>query len=141
MRFHEVIKAIKRADVSWVRNALEGGLSPDLCNQYQWTILMVAAMDGNTKVGQLLIEAGADLDRRNQSGDSALSLAVQTGHPSFVRLLLTHGASLDCDPHGTSLDIFLAWVEKCCPITKGQVEHIRELFEAERRLRGSSSPN
>jgi ankyrin repeat protein len=141
MTFDEVHKVIKRGDALCMRHALEAGLNPDLSNRYQWTILMLAAMEGNTEIGRLLITAGANLNRRNQFGVSALSLAVETGHPSFVRLLLTHGASLDCDPDGTSLDIFLGWVEKYCAVTKDQIEHIRELFEAERRLRTSFPPS
>src|SRR5581483_10890898 len=107
MTYDEVYKAIKRGDTSLLRGALDAGMSADLSDPYQRTILMAAACHGNTEIGQLLVAGGADIDRRSQFGDSALSLAVQTGHSSFVRLLLTRGASLDCYPHGKSLDIFL----------------------------------
>jgi hypothetical protein len=45
---------------------------------------MIAAMEGDTSIGRLLIEKGADLDRRNNHRDTALSLAAHTGHPSIV---------------------------------------------------------
>ena len=33
---------------------------------YGWSLLMIPAMRGNTTIGKLLIEAGADLDCRNK---------------------------------------------------------------------------
>ena len=92
---------------------------------------MAAAMNGNTRIGRLLIDKGADLDKRNRFRDTALSLAAHTGHPSFVRLLLTAGASLDCYPFGRSLHDFLDWVEKYCGNPKERMENIRQLFDAE----------
>jgi ankyrin repeat protein len=95
MTFDEASKLIRKGDIIRLREGLQDGLSPNLENQYSWTLLMIAAMEGNTGVGSLLIESGADLDRRNKGEDSALSLAAQTGHPSFVGLLLTAVDTLD----------------------------------------------
>ena len=61
MTFDEAIKIIKRGDIVHLRKELEEGLSPSLCNQHSWTLLMIAAMEGNTSIGRLLIEKGADL--------------------------------------------------------------------------------
>jgi ankyrin repeat protein len=87
--------AIKKGDVISLRHALEAGMTPDLSNQFSWTLLMIAALEGNTSIGSLLIDSGAELDRRNKFNDTALSFACHSGHPSFVELLLTRGASLD----------------------------------------------
>ena len=138
MTFDEADKAVKRGDVICLRNELEGGMSPDLSNQYSCTILMAAALLGNTTIGRLLIDKGADLNRRSTVGETALSLATQSGHPSFVKLLLTSGASLECYPHGNSLDIFLNWVEKYSRHPE-QARVIKGLFDAERRTRGQST--
>jgi ankyrin repeat protein len=135
MTFDEIHRVIKKGDLGLLRNELEDGLSPNLSNRYSWTLLMLAAMEGSSNIGRLLIEKGADLNCRNQFGDTALSLAAQTGHTSFVQLLLTSGASLDCHPHGNSLDIFLNWVEQYTPNSKKQTENIRKLFAAERKAR------
>jgi ankyrin repeat protein len=107
MIFDEIHRVIKKGDLDLLRNELEGGLSPNLPNRYSWTLLMLAAIEGDSSIGRLLIEKGAELNCRNQFGETALSLATQTGHTKFVQLLLTSGASLDCHPHGNSLDIFL----------------------------------
>ena len=135
MTFAEAHRAIKRGDINRIREELENGLEPNLGNQYSWTILMAAAMKGDTQIGRLLIEKGADVERRNKFGQSALSLAAHTGHPSFVQLLLVSGASLNCDPDGKSLEVFLNWTEKYSGNSKEKMDNIRELFERERNLR------
>jgi len=78
--FEDASRQIKRGDASCLRAELDAGLDPNLANQYGWTLLMVAAMDGNTSVGRLLIEKGAELNSRNKFRDTALSLAIHTGH-------------------------------------------------------------
>ena len=137
MTYEAVHRVIKRGDVETLKKALKSGLSADLCNQNRWTLLMLAAMGGNTAIGKLLIEAGADVDHRNNFRDTALSLAVHTGHPSFVKLLLSSGASLDCHPHGNSLEVFLDWVAQYGSGSGGQlqIERIREIFDDERMAR------
>jgi ankyrin repeat protein len=139
MTFDEVHRVIKRGDLKRLRDELEDGLNPNFCNRYSWTILMLAAMSGNTPIGKLLIEKGADLNVRNKFGETALSLAVHTGHTSFTELLLRSGASLDCDPHGRSLDLYLDWLERYSG-HKDQMRNIRELFERERDLRTQALP-
>ena len=136
MTFDEASKAIKRGDLSLLRDKLENGLPPDLSNRFSWTILMIAAMTGNTRIGTLLIERGADVDKQNKFGQTALVLAIMTGHPSFVRILLRSGANLDLD--GTPIETDLNWAEKYCGISKEQAENIRNVLEAERRLREST---
>ena len=131
MTFYEAGNAIKKGDLISLRNQLEGGLDPNLRNRHSWTLLMVAAMEGNTSIGTLLIEKGADLERRNKFRSTALSLAAHTGHPSFVELLLANGASLDCHPDGNSLDVWLDW---SCEYGRCSTK-IRALFENERKIR------
>src|SRR5580692_11519327 len=88
MTFDEASKLIKKGDIIRLRKELQDGLSPNLANQYSWTLLMIAALEGNTSIGSLLIESGAELDSRNKSHATALSWAAHTGHSSFVSPLL-----------------------------------------------------
>ena len=99
---------------------------------------MDAAMEGNTSIGGLLIEKGADIDIRNRLRETALSLAANNGHLSFIKLLLQKGASLDCYPFGDSFDSWLNWVAKYTRCSPEQAERIRESFDTERKLRNSS---
>jgi ankyrin repeat protein len=131
MTFDDANKLIKKGDMIRLRKELQDGLSPNMANQYSWTLLMIAALEGNTSIGSLLIESGAELDRRNESRETALSLAAHTGHPSFVGLLLTAGASLECQPFGNTFDDWLNWA---CQYGRCS-EKIRELFDKERKNR------
>lgn len=131
MTFDEASKLIKKGDIVQLRRELQEGLSPNLANQYSWTLLMIAALEGNTSIGSLLIERGAELDRRNKFHATALSLAAHSGHPSFVELLLNHGASLDCQPFGNTFD---AWLDWACQYGRCS-EKIRGLFDKERKVR------
>jgi ankyrin repeat protein len=132
MTFEEVHRAIKRGDIEALRAAFKSGLDPNLANRYGWTILMLAAGKGNSKIGKLLIDMGADLNTRTTGGVTALSHATLAGSASFVELLLAEGASLDCHPHGNSLDIYLDWVASFYP---EQMRRIRKAFDAERETR------
>jgi len=68
---------------------------------------MVAAGEGNTKIGTLLIKLGADVAVLNNFGESALPLAAHKGHLPFAKLLKSNGASSDIRLHGHSLEDFL----------------------------------
>ena len=92
---------------------------------------MIAALEGNTAIGSLLIESGVELDRRNKFRETALSLAAHSGHPSFVELLLKSGASLECHPFGNTFDAWLNWARQYGRCS----EKIRGLFDNERRVR------
>lgn len=61
---------------------------------------MLVAMEGNTRIGNLLLNAGADINAANDFGDTALSLAAHAGHIKFARWIVGLGASVDCHPHG-----------------------------------------
>ena len=53
---------------------------------------MLAAIEGNRAVAELLLERGADVNSANNVGETALSLAAHNGHVSLVRLLKDSGA-------------------------------------------------
>ena len=46
------------------------------------------------KVGALL-DQGADIDARNDNGETPLTLAILAGHPAVVELLIEQGAAID----------------------------------------------
>ena len=59
-----------------------------------WTPLHLAAARGHTEKARLLLEAGADVDRRIEidGEETPLMEAAYTGQAEIVRLLLDHGA-------------------------------------------------
>lgn len=56
-------------------------------NTYAWTPMFIACVDNSLKVAQLLIAAGADLDRFDSSGWTAKEHAALRGHLEVARCL------------------------------------------------------
>lgn len=56
------------------------------------TALHYAAMKGNTRIAELLITHGADVNAQDKDGMTPLHIAAGMGHIEFVQLLLAKGA-------------------------------------------------
>jgi glycerophosphodiester phosphodiesterase len=69
---------------------------------YAWTPLFIAAVDGNLGIVELLIEAGADVDRVDSSGWTAKEHASLRGHIDSARVLAEVTAVPDSSPSETS---------------------------------------
>jgi glycerophosphodiester phosphodiesterase len=65
---------------------------------YGWTPILIAAVDGNLGIVELLIEAGTDLDRQDSSGWVAKEHASLRGHIAIATRLAEVTASADSDP-------------------------------------------
>ena len=78
---------IKRNDEPAFAAALASGLDPQANNQNGWTLLMLAAVEGNADIGKLLLEKGAKTTAVNNKGQTALAIATQKGHIAFAELL------------------------------------------------------
>jgi ankyrin repeat protein len=78
---------IKRGDEPGLRSALEGSLSSNLTNQNGWTLLMLAAVEGDVAIGRLLLEKGANRASMNKKGETAESIARHRGYEEFLTLL------------------------------------------------------
>jgi ankyrin repeat protein len=84
------------------RLLLDRGADPDT------GALHAAAGRGHAELVELLLAAGADVDRRDpDSGRTALHAAVQGGAPEVVQALLTGGADVDATTNdgASALDI------------------------------------
>lgn len=78
---------IKRGDHPALAAALKDGLDPNLTNENGWSLLMLAAVEGNAPVGRLLIDKGANLVAINLKGQTPASIAEQRGATAFLDLL------------------------------------------------------
>lgn len=65
---------------------------------YGWTPVLIAAVDGNRGVVELLIEAGADLDRQDTSGWVAKEHASLRGHIAIATRLAEVTPAADSEP-------------------------------------------
>lgn len=67
--------------------------------QSRWTgastVLHVAARQGHAEFAALLLNAGADVDARNEEGAMPLHLAAQYGHDDVARVLLAANATVE----------------------------------------------
>jgi ankyrin repeat protein len=124
LNFDGAHRLIKAGDLLSLRHELERGADPSLSNRFGWTLLL-AALSGNTTIGELLISRGADLDRKNKFGETALSLAAHGGHVPFVKLLLVDGATKECSPHGHSLE---DWIKNTSGLPKPKIISILKLI-------------
>ena len=127
MTFAEAHTVIKKGDLIALRHALDEGLDPNLANQFAWTLLMLAAMQGNTSIAELLVARGAHVNKTNDFGETALSLAAHFGHVSFIKVLLIHGASPSCHPHGHPLE---EWLKAASGLPKDRIAAILELINS-----------
>ncbi|KAH6621131.1 Glycerophosphoryl diester phosphodiesterase family-domain-containing protein [Chaetomium sp. MPI-SDFR-AT-0129] len=57
---------------------------------FAWTPLHISAVDGHLGVAQLLVDAGADVDKMDSSGWTAKEHAALRGHLPIARLLAHH---------------------------------------------------
>jgi uncharacterized protein len=126
LNFDGAHRLIKAGNLLSLRQALDGGVNPSLSNEYGWTLLMLAALAGNSQIGHLLISRGADLDRINRFEETALSLAAHKGHVPFVKILLAKGARKECRPHGRSLE---DWLKSASGLPLDKITSILKLIE------------
>ena len=59
------------------------------------TVLMRAALDGNTERVRELIDQGADINQRDDNGRTALMFAVVNLHYETMKVLLEYGADVN----------------------------------------------
>lgn len=57
-----------------------------------YTLLMLAAGEGNESLARKLIRWGARVDEQDSTGQTALRYAANSGHEDVVRLLIENGA-------------------------------------------------
>jgi ankyrin repeat protein len=91
----EYVWAVRDGDVGKVRELLEAGVKVDTRDtQYDKTALMIAASTGNIEMMELLLSAGAKINKKTRAGKSVLGIAVQQHQPESVKFLLRNGARI-----------------------------------------------
>jgi hypothetical protein len=91
-----LLSILKHSAPSWIEAALKAGLSPDAGSQRPTsTYLQDAACSGDLKALRLAIDHGADLERRNDWGETALGYACSWNQLGAARMLVEAGADVN----------------------------------------------
>lgn len=91
----DLLEAVRRGDLAGVRAALDAGVPVDTPFRYERTALSFAADRGNLDIARLLVDRGADPNKKDTFyGATPVSWAIQKGHASIVRLFLERGAAV-----------------------------------------------
>ena len=86
----------KRGDLEAVSRLLESGVDVDMeDNKPHATALMWAAHEGYPDIVRLLIEHGAEIDKRKVTSETALCFAAQQGWIEAIKVLVQHGADVN----------------------------------------------
>ncbi|XP_053813250.1 protein phosphatase 1 regulatory subunit 16A isoform X1 [Vidua chalybeata] len=89
-----LLEAAARHDAEEVRQFLESGISPDLCNEDGLTALHQSCIDDSVPLARLLLDAGAAVDARDAELWTPLHAAATCGHRGLAQLLIQRGADL-----------------------------------------------
>ena len=92
-RYNDVLSATVMRDIAAVKELLDDGKNPNARQRDGFTLLMIAAFNGDTEIAVMLLAKGADPNLR-AGGKSALSIAKSRGSAGagMVQLLERSGA-------------------------------------------------
>lgn len=105
--FYDLLNAARANDIEAARAELAAGTEPnggpsgfpDSYSPLQW-----AAYHGSTELMRLLLDAGADTERRDFNGDRPLLWAARAGRAESIAILIAAGSPVNsgADPYGLS---------------------------------------
>lgn len=95
--YDDIIAAANNGEASVVLRLIKRGMDVNTADSTGNTLLMLAVRDGHLPLMEALLVNRANLNRRNQFGDSALMLGALKARLETVRRLIDLGADLNPD--------------------------------------------
>jgi ankyrin repeat protein len=120
------IEAARKGDNETVKRFLAAGMDANLLDKRDEelsTVLMVAAMAGQTETAKILIAKGAAVNVKTKKGRTALTWASWRGMTDTVKALLANGAEINSRDNWGSTPLTFA-------VSKGRLETVKVLLEA-----------
>lgn len=94
----DLLEAVRRGDLTGVKAALDAGVAVDTPFRYERTALSFAADRGNLEIARLLLERGADPNKKDSFyGATPMTWASDKANVAMARLLIEHGAQAGAD--------------------------------------------
>jgi len=87
----------RRGQTTLLASMLRAGLPVNLADGKGNSLLMLASYHGHAETSRLLLEFDADVDRRNDRGQTPLGGVAFKGDEDIVTLLLDYGADINAD--------------------------------------------
>ncbi len=85
---------------------------------YKYTALTLAAINNYAQIVEALVNAGANMDMQNKSGNTALIFAAKKNHHETVEILVNAGANLDIQNNKKNTALILAVKKRHIQIVK-----------------------
>jgi hypothetical protein len=87
----------RNGETQLLASMLDAGLPLNLSDAKGNSLLMLASYNRRVETTRMLLQYGAEADRRNDHGQTPLGGAAFKGYEDIVALLLEHGADIDAD--------------------------------------------
>ena len=109
-----LLAAVQEGSPPWVKNILAFGADVNARDEYDKTVLMLAAIRGDMEKTNILVRSGADINAKTYDGWTALMFACSNGHTDVAAFLIEKGADVNIkDNDGTTpLKLALKWGHK-----------------------------
>ncbi len=95
----EMFRAGHKGDVETVARLLKEGMNVNTVDEYGYSLLIIAAKNGDKKLAELLLKNGADVNKYvahfSATDETAVRLAAEKGDFEMVKLLVEAGAEIN----------------------------------------------
>lgn len=105
---HIALECAREGQMEPLASMIQAGLPANLADAKGNTLLMLACYHDHLDVAWMLLQHGAEPDRRNDRGQTPLGGAAFKGFEPIVTLLLEYGANINADNGGGMTPIMFA---------------------------------